>query len=68
MLEITKSYGLPYVVVANKQDSPGALTPEEIRKQFNLPDDVPVVPAVAKDKIGVFKAFEALVDKITGGT
>jgi small GTP-binding protein len=68
MLESTKSYGLPYVVVANKQDSPGALTPEEIRKQFNLPDDVPVVPAVAKDKIGVFEAFEALVDKITGGT
>jgi small GTP-binding protein len=68
MLEITKSYGLPYVVVANKQDSPGALTPEEIRKQFNLPDDVSVVPAVAKDKIGVFEAFEVLIEKITGGT
>ena len=68
MLEITKSYGLPYVVVANKQDSPGALTPEEIKKQFNLPDDVPVVPAVAKDKVGVFEAFEVLIDKITGGT
>lgn len=67
MLEITKSYGLPYVVVANKQDSPGALTPEEIKKQFNLPDDVPVVPAVAKDKKGVFEAFEVLIDKITGG-
>lgn len=68
MLEITKSYGLPYVVVANKQDMPGALTPEEIREQFNLPDDVPVVPAVAKDKIGVFEAFEVLIEKITGGT
>ncbi len=68
MLEITKSYGLPYVVVANKQDSPGALTPEEIRSQFNLPEDIPVVPAVAKDKIGVFEAFEVLIEKITGGT
>lgn len=68
MLEITKSYGLPYVVVANKQDMPGALTPEEIKEQFNLPDDVPVVPAVAKDKVGVFEAFEVLIDKITGGT
>ena len=68
MLEITKSYGLPYVVVANKQDSQGALTPEEIRKQFNLPGDVPVVPAVAKDRIGVFEAFEVLIEKITGGT
>jgi small GTP-binding protein len=68
MLEITKSYGLPYVVVANKQDLPGALTPEEIRAQFNLPADVPIVPAVAKDKKGVFEAFEVLIDKITGGT
>ncbi len=68
MLEITKSYGLPYVVVANKQDAPGALTLEEIRTQFNLPEDVAVVPAVAKDKIGVFEAFDVLIDKITGGT
>jgi small GTP-binding protein len=68
MLDITKSYGLPYVVVANKQDMPGALKPEEIREQFNLPDDIPVVPAVAKDKLGVFEAFEVLIDRITGGT
>ncbi len=68
MLEITKSYGLPYVVIANKQDLPGALTPEEIRAQFNLLADVPIVPAVAKDRKGVFEAFEVLIDKITGGT
>lgn len=68
MLEITKSYGLPYVVIANKQDLPGALMPEEIRAQFNLPADVPIVPAVAKDRKGVFEAFEVLIDKITGGT
>ncbi len=67
MLEITKSYGLPYVVIANKQDLPGALSPEEIRKQFNLPKDVPIVPAVARDKKGIFEAFEVLIDKITGG-
>ncbi len=67
MLEITKSYGLPYVIIANKQDLAGALTPEEIRKQFNLPLDVPIVPVVAKDKKGVYEAFEVLIDKITGG-
>ncbi|MCZ7372082.1 MAG: GTP-binding protein [Candidatus Methanoperedens sp.] len=67
MLEITKSYGLPYVVIANKQDLPGALSPEEIRKQFNLPQDVPIVPAVARDKKGIFEAFEVLIEKITGG-
>ncbi len=67
MLEITKSYGLPFVIVANKQDLPGAMTPEEIKKLFNLPEDVPIVPASAKDKIGVFEAFEVLIEKITGG-
>ncbi|MDO9096926.1 MAG: ATPase domain-containing protein [Candidatus Methanoperedens sp.] len=68
MLEITKAYGLPYIIVANKQDIPGALTPGEIKEQFNLPHDVPVVPVVAKDKTGVFEAFEVLINKITGGT
>ncbi len=66
MLEITKSYGLPYVVVANKQDSPGAMTPEEIREQFHLPEDIPIVRTVARDKIGVYEAFETLIDRITG--
>ncbi|HLB70465.1 MAG: GTP-binding protein [Candidatus Methanoperedens sp.] len=67
MLEITKSYGLPMVVVANKQDLPGAMAPEEIRKQFNLPQDIPIVSVVATDKKGVFEAFEVLIDKITEG-
>lgn len=67
MLEITKSYGLPYIVIANKQDLAGALSPEEIRKHLTLSKDVPVVPAVVKDKIGVIEAFEVLIDKITGG-
>ncbi len=67
MLEITKSYGLPYVIIANKQDLPGALAPEEIRTQFNLPEDVPIVPVVAKDKKNVYEAFEVLINKITGG-
>jgi small GTP-binding protein len=67
MLDITKSYGLPYVIIANKQDLYGALKPEEIREQFHLPEDVPVVPVVAKDKKGVYEAFELLIDRITGG-
>jgi len=67
MLDITKSYGLPYVIIANKQDLPRALKPEEIREQFHLPEDVPVVAVVAKDKKGVYEAFEVLIDRITGG-
>ncbi|KCZ72488.1 small GTP-binding protein domain [Candidatus Methanoperedens nitroreducens] len=67
MLKITMSYGLPYVIIANKQDLDGALTPEEVREQFDLPEDVPIIPAVAKDKIGVYEAFEVLIDSVTGG-
>jgi small GTP-binding protein len=67
MLDITKSYGLPYVIIANKQDLPGALKPEQIREHFHLPEDVPVISVVAKDKKGVYEAFEVLIDRITGG-
>ncbi|MFQ6120337.1 MAG: ADP-ribosylation factor-like protein, partial [Methanosarcinales archaeon] len=66
MLEITRSYGLPLVIVANKQDLNGALSPEEIREKITLPKDISIVPAAATKKEGVFEAFEMLVDKITG--
>jgi len=67
MLEMTSRFGLPYVVVANKQDLEGALSLEEIRKMLNIHEDVPVVPASAVQKKGVLEAFEALVDMVTGG-
>ncbi|HJH28766.1 MAG TPA: GTP-binding protein [Methanosarcinaceae archaeon] len=65
MLEITKAYGLPLVVIANKQDQSGALKPEEIRSHFNIPENVQIMPTVADKGEGVFEAFEALVNKIT---
>jgi hypothetical protein len=43
------------------------LKPEEIKKLFNLPDDVQVLPVTASNKTGVYEAFEVLIDKITGG-
>lgn len=66
MLELTRSYGLPILIVANKQDLNGALSPDEIREKITLPRDISIVPAVAIKKEGVFEAFEMLVDKITG--
>ena len=65
MLEITKAYGLPLVIIANKQDKSDALKPEEIRKHFNIPDSVKILPAIADKGEGVFEAFESLVNKIT---
>jgi small GTP-binding protein len=67
MLEMTKGHGLPYVIIANKQDIPGAMSVDNFRSQFNIPEEVPIVPAIATEKKGVFEAFELLVEKITGG-
>jgi small GTP-binding protein len=66
MLEKTMGCGFPYLICANKQDLPEAKSPEEIRCECNLPDDVPIVPTVATEQKGVFEAFEMLVEKITG--
>jgi hypothetical protein len=65
MLEKTRAFGLPYVIVANKQDLKGALSEEEIRKSMVIPEDVPIVPTVATKKEGVLKSFEVLIDRIT---
>ncbi len=67
MLEITTEYGLPYVIIANKQDMQDAISIDGIRKQLNIPEEIPVVSTIATEKKGVFEAFELLVDKITGG-
>lgn len=67
MLEITTGYGLPYVIIANKQDMQDAMSIDDIRKQLNIPEEIPVVSTIATEKKGVFEAFELLVDKITGG-
>lgn len=65
MLDETRTTGLPYVIVANKQDMQGALSTEEIRERMNVPEKVPIIPTVATEKKGVFKAFEILVDMVT---
>ena len=64
MLEITESTGLPVVIVANKQDLEGALTPEEIRRELDMAQDAPVMPVVATTREGVFEAFDVLVDRV----
>ncbi len=64
ILELTASFGLPYLVVANKQDLEGAMTPEEIRERMKLPPHVPIMPAVCTEKKGVTEAFEAMINMI----
>ena len=64
MLEITRSFGLPVVIIANKQDCDGALTPEDVRGKLDMPETIPVMPAVATTGNGVFEAFETLIDMV----
>jgi len=64
MLEITRSFGLPVVIVANKQDCDGALTLEDIRGKLDMPENLLIMPAVATTGEGVFEAFETLIDMV----
>ena len=64
IISITKSKGLPYVVVANKQDLPDALNPTQIRDKMKLPDEVKIIPVVATQKKDVFKALDALFEQL----
>jgi hypothetical protein len=64
MLESTKTYDLPFVVVANKQDRADAISVDEIRKQMTIPEEIPIIPVAAKEGEGVYLAFETLVDSI----
>ncbi len=62
MLGQTRKMGLPFIVVANKQDKQGALTPEQVRKEMGIAKDVPVLPCTALSGEGAGEAFKTLVD------
>ena len=60
LLEKTMSKGLPYVVIANKQDLPEALPVDEIRQKMRLPPEVPIIGASVKEGKGMHEALAAL--------
>lgn len=49
MMEKSRSVGLPYVIVANKANLKGALTPEEVRSRMNLTKEIPIIPVIADE-------------------
>ncbi|MCW4009694.1 MAG: GTP-binding protein [Candidatus Bathyarchaeota archaeon] len=57
-------HGLPYVLAANKQDLPDALSVEEVKKKMNISDEVAIVGTVGTDKVSVVKVLDLLLDKI----
>ncbi len=64
MINMCRAEALPKVIVANKNDLPGALTPDEIKKRMALWEDVPIVPVSAQKNEGVDKALDTLFDLI----
>ncbi|NOK62836.1 MAG: hypothetical protein GFH23_1086674n83 [Chloroflexi bacterium AL-N1] len=40
---------IPFIIAANKQDQPGALSPEYIRHRLGIPNTIPVLGCVATD-------------------
>ncbi len=60
----TEMLDVPFIVVANKQDDPTGLPVDYIRYRLNLPDYVPVLPCVAKDRESVKNVLLTLLDLI----
>ncbi len=64
MINMCRAEALPKVIVANKHDLPGALTPDEIKKRMALWEDVPIVSVSAQKNEGVDKALDTLFNLI----
>ena len=57
---------IPFVVLANKSDLAGALSPSDISRQMDLAPDVPVIPTVATESRRVRDALLILAEMIIG--
>ncbi|HYM40849.1 MAG TPA: ATPase domain-containing protein [Thermoplasmata archaeon] len=57
---------IPYVVLANKSDLPGALDPGAIARKMELPDGTPVIATIATEGQGVSDALLILAEMIIG--
>ncbi|MBU4535197.1 MAG: GTP-binding protein [Euryarchaeota archaeon] len=66
MIRKTRAESIPKIIIANKQDLPGALSPEDIREKMKINKDIPIVPAVVTDKKGIYDALDALLKLIYG--
>ena len=57
---------IPYIVLANKADLPGALPADEIAARMSLPEGTPVVASVATENRGLRDALLLLAEMIIG--
>jgi small GTP-binding protein len=64
MLKRAAAEGLPTVVAANKTDRRGALSPAEVKKRLDLPENVPVVGTDASIGEGLDDLLEEVTRKL----
>jgi small GTP-binding protein len=61
MINKTHAEAIPNIIVANKQDLKGALSPDEIRDKMNLDQSIPIIPTVINKNEGVDVALDTLL-------
>ncbi len=66
MINKTQAEAIPKIIVANKQDLPRALTPEQIRERMKLDNSIPIIPTVVTENIGVEEALDTLLKILYG--
>jgi small GTP-binding protein len=66
MIRKTRSESIPKIIVANKQDLEGALSPDEIREKMKLDKNIPIIPTVISEKKGIEDALDALLKILYG--
>jgi len=64
ILGTVKQEGVPYIIVAGKQDANGAMDVEAIRKELSLDAEETVIGINATDGHGVQRALESLISMV----
>ncbi len=66
MINKTQAEAIPKIIVANKQDLPGALSPEQIREVMKLDKSIPIIPTIVSENRGVEEALDTLLKILYG--
>ena len=66
MINKTQAEAIPKIIVANKQDLPGALSPEKIRDVMKLDNTIPIIPTIVIEDNGVDIALKTLLKLLYG--
>lgn len=62
MIKRCKAEAIPKVIVANKQDLPGSLSTDEIRKVMNIGQEIPIIPVSMIRNEGIEDAMDTLLE------